>query len=126
MTHSDSHQQFDAWIKKGLAHSIGTDGRFAEKVLSQVQQQKAEQLLRRLRIQQRILAVSITLLILGGVVVVLAWPLRLGTYSFLRWLLTGFVELIVQPDLSGLVVPLAVMVTIIVCLWNLAKMISLE
>ena len=124
MSKADSN--FDAWLTKGLQMPTDTETDFVQRVVLQLRQQEAERLLKRVQLQKRILGWSIAAVILIGVFLILISPSGLGIYSALENSLIGLIKLILEPTLTGLLVPCGVLFIVAVVIWNAIEIVALE
>ena len=124
MSKADSN--FDAWLTKGLQTPTGTETDFVQRVVLQLRQQEAERLLKRIQLQKRILGWSIAAVILIGVFLILISPTASGIYSVLENSMVGLIKLILEPTLTGLLVPCGVLFIVAVVIWNAIEIVALE
>lgn len=124
MSKPDSN--FDAWLTNGLQSPTTTQTDFVQQVVKQFRQQEAERLLKRIQLQKRILGWSISAVILVGVFMLLISPTGLGIYSILQDLLTGFIQLILEPTLMGVLIPVGAIILAGVVIWNAIEIVALE
>ena len=124
MSKADSN--FDAWLTKGLQMPTDTETDFVQRVVLQLRQQEAERLLKRIQLQKRILGWSIAAVILIGVFLTLISPTASGIYSVLENSMVGLIKLILEPTLTGLLVPCGVLFIVAVVIWNAIEIVALE
>lgn len=127
MLNSDTDKkQFEAWLSTGLKHPVTADNDFAKRLLVHLNQQQNIRLLCRVRRQQKIYQVLIIGLILSGLGMLFYSPVTTGIFTFLQTLLQDFIELVLEPSLTGIVIPVGILLTVIAVLWNVIEMVSLE
>jgi hypothetical protein len=124
MSKADSN--FDAWLAKGLQTPTAKGTDFTQKVLERFRQQEAERLLKHIQIQKRILGFSVSAVIITAAASFLVFPLDRDMYSSFQSIVTGFIEMIMEPDLYELAIPGIVIALILLAVWNAIEIVSLE
>ena len=117
---------FDVWLTKGLQTPPVTETDFVQQMVRQFRQQEAARILQRILLQKRILGWSISAIIIAGTFTLFISPVGLGIYSFLQSLLAGSIQLILEPTLTGVLIPTGVIILAGVVIWNAIEIVSLE
>ena len=130
MLNSDADKKkFETWLSTGLKSPVSTDNQFAQRLLTRLDAQQHRQailLLARVSRQEKICMASIVGLTLVGVGLLIYTSVTANVFNFLQTVLVNLIDLVLEPSLAGLIIPVAILLTIIAVLWSLIDMVSLE
>jgi len=126
MLNSEPDKKFDAWLSDGLKKQVTVKNDFAERLLARLDTQQGEQLLQSVHRQQNIYKGLIIGLILSCLGIVSYPPVTDAVFAFLQSSLTYLIELVMEPTLTGVLIPVGILLTVIAVIWNLLDMVSLE
>jgi hypothetical protein len=127
MLNSDTDKQkFESWLSTGLKNPVSVRNDFAERLLARLDAQQGAELLQHVRRQENIYRGLIIALVLAGAGILFYPPVTTGIFTLLQTVFVSFIDLILEPTLTGLVIPAGILLTVIAVIWNLLDMVSLE
>lgn len=127
MLNSDpDKRKFESWLSTGLKKPISLRNDFAERLLARLDEQRGVELLHQVRRQENIYRGLIIGLILAGVGILFYPPVTTGIFTFLQTVFVDLIDLILEPTLTGLIIPAGILLAVIAVVWNLIDMVSLE